>query len=203
MSRAPDNGFVSLATFQVKPGAAEAIAARMTAFAGELRAGGTVRQYEFHVAWDKPDTFLLYEEFDDEAALARHGERPEVEAMKAELGSALAGPVEHSVWTQFDATVRSDAAPRHTTLVRFRMRPDDVSPMLQEIRRNSATAAGLVRFDLNRSPQDADRFLICARWQDRAAWERHQSDPEYVAFRDRTARFYDGAPDRTLWRPMR
>ncbi|TQI65358.1 quinol monooxygenase YgiN [Bosea sp. AK1] len=203
MSKVPDNGVVSLATFLVRPGEVEAIAARMTAFAEELRLGGTARQYEFHVAWNKCDTFLLYAEFDDDAALARHGERTDVQALKGELVSALAGPVEYSLWTQFDATVRSDAAPQHTTLVRFKMRPDDVSPMLEEINRNSATAAGLLRFDLNRSQLDADHFLICARWQDRAAWEQQQSDSDYLAFRARTAPFYNGAPDRTLWRPMR
>lgn len=83
------------------------------------------------------------------------------------------------------------------------MEPASVEPMVAEMTKDVASATGMLRFDLNENADDPGAFLICARWADRESWEAHQSNPDYQAFRKRTARFYATEPDRTLWRPLR
>ena len=110
---------------------------------------------------------------------------------------------QRSVWTQVAGIVNTTIAPGHTTVVRFRMEPGSVEPMVAAIRHNAAVAGAIVRFDLNRGDQDPGAFLICTRWTDHASWQAYQSHPNYAAFRERTAPFYQTKPDRTLWRPLR
>ena len=83
------------------------------------------------------------------------------------------------------------------------MEPESVEPMLAEMQNDVASATGMLRFDLNRGADDPGAFAICARWASRDDWQAHQSDPDYLAFRKRTARFYATTPDRTLWQALR
>ena len=108
-----------------------------------------------------------------------------------------------SVWRQVEGFVNADAPPRHSTVVQFRMEAASVQPMLEEMARDVTDAPGMLRFDLNVAEDDPGAFLICARWVDREAWQSHQSRPDYVAFRERTAGYHASPPDRTLWRPLR
>lgn len=85
--------------------------------------------------------------------------------------------------------MEQEEAPGHSTLVRFRMEPASVASMVEEMRADVAGAAGMLRFDLNTGEDDPGAFFICARWADRESWQAHQFRPDYLAFRERTARW--------------
>jgi (4S)-4-hydroxy-5-phosphonooxypentane-2,3-dione isomerase len=53
-----------------------------------------VSRYELVQSVGKPNTFLLIEEYADEAALASHSESEHLKRMGAMLGAMLAGPPE-------------------------------------------------------------------------------------------------------------
>ncbi len=194
---------VRVTVFSVPSVVSDQAALALRDVAERLRGEATVLQWEAHRAWNLPNRFFIYEHYQSEAALASFDTGPDAEAVRTLTAQASGGPVDRSVWRPFDHDVRQAIPPGHATLVAFRMRHEDIAPMAAEIRQDSAMAKGLVRFDLNQGNDDAGRFLICARWRDRAAWEQHQVDAAHQSFGVRTARFYDGPRDRTLWRPER
>ncbi len=197
-----EGGFVILAWFRPHGDHAAEFGQAMRRASERVRAGGGVRQFEFHSDAGAEGEYLLYEEFASQADWQAHHDTPEMTELRAAIAPMLAGR-ERSVWTQVAGFVNREAAPGHTTLVKFRMEPESVEPMLAEMKDDVATAGGMLRFDLNRSEQDSGDFFICARWADRDAWQAHQSRPDYMVFRERTAGFYATKPDRTLWRPLR
>lgn len=197
-----EGGHVVLAWFRPHPGRAEPFAEQMRRAAGAVRAGDGVRQFEFHADAGGAGEYLLYEEFADQGDWQAHHDTAEMIALRAAIDPMLADRT-RSVWTQVAGYVNQEVAPGHTTLVKFRMEPQSVTPMLAEMRDDVAAAKGMLRFDLNRNEKDAEDYFICARWADRDAWQAHQLRPDYVAFRERTAGFYATKPDRTLWRPLR
>lgn len=198
----PQGGYVILAWFKPHDADKEAFASIMRDEAATVRSGGRVRQFEFHASADTGGEFLLYEEFASKADWQTHHDMPASVQLRERIGPMIA---EHSrsVWSQVEGFVKQDAVPGHSTRVMFRMEPASVAPMLAEMAQDVANAHGMVRFDLNENVDDPGAFLICARWVDRAAWQAHQTDPEYLAFRERTAAFYATKPDRTLWTPLR
>ncbi len=195
-------GYVILAWFKPHGADKEAFARIMRDEAAKVRSSGRARQFEFHASADSDAEFLLYEEFASQADWQTHHDAPATAEHRAMIGPMLA---EHgrSVWSQIESFVKQDAVPGHSTRVMFRMEPASVQPMLGEMAKDVASAAGMVRFDLNENVDDPGAFVICARWVDRAAWQAHQTDPDYLAFRERTASFYATKPERTLWRPLR
>lgn len=195
-------GYVVLAWFKPHEADREAFGGLMRDEAAKVRLGGGARQFEFHTAADSGAEFMLYEEFASQGDWQAHHDRQAMVQLRDTIGPMLA---EHSrsVWSQVAGLVKQDAAPGHSTRVMFRMKPASVEPMVAEMTNDVASAAGMLRFDLNENADDPGAFLICARWVDRAAWQAHQTDPDYLAFRERTAGFYATKPDRTLWRPLR
>ena len=195
-------GYVVLAWFRPHADQKEAFSGRLRDEAAKTRAQGLARQFEFHASADAGDEFLLYEEFASQADWQAHHDAPGMAALREAIGPMIA---EHdrSVWSQVAGFVKQDAAPGHSTRVMFRMEPASVEPMVAEMANDVAAAAGMLRFDLNENVADPGAFVICARWADRASWQAHQTDPDYLAFRERTAAFYATKPDRTLWRPLR
>lgn len=195
-------GYVVLAWFKTHEGRREAFASRMREEAAKVRAGSGARQFEFHASADNDAEFLLYEEFAGEADWQAHHDAPAMIQLRDAIGPMIAAH-DRSVWSQVAGFVKQDAAPGHTTRVRFRMEPAAVQPMVAEMASDVASAKGMLRFDLNENAEDPGAFLICARWADRESWQAHQTDPDYLRFRERTAAFYATKPDRTLWRPLR
>ena len=195
-------GYVIVNWFRPHADQAKAFETRMREDARRVRAGGGVRQYEFHTSAETGTEFLLYEEFaSHDDWQAHHGGEGSV-TLRAAIKPMLDGH-KRSVWTQVAGLVNQDAPPGHSTFVRFRMEPESVEPMVAEMRNDVAAASGMLRFDLNAGAEDPGAFVICARWASRDAWQAHQSKPDYLAFRERTAGFYATKPDRTLWRPLR
>lgn len=197
-----EGGYVILAWFRPHPERVDEFSGGIRSAAAVVRSGGGVRQFEFHVSAETGSEFLLYEEFESREGWQVHHDTYDMVELRAAIAPMI-GAQERSVWTQAAGFVNQDVAPGHTTLVKFRMEAEAVEPMLAEMRQDVASAAGMLRFDLNAGEQDGGDFLICARWADRDAWQAHQSRPDYVAFRERTARFYATKPDRTLWQPLR
>lgn len=195
-------GYVILAWFKPHEADRDGFASIMRDEAAKVRSGGKARQFEFHASADNGAEFLLYEEFASKADWQAHYDTPATTQLRDKIGPMLAER-SRSVWSQVEGFVKQDAVPGHSTRVMFRMEPASVQPMLAEMANDVANAAGMVRFDLNENVDDPGAFLICARWVDRAAWQAHQTDPDYLAFRERTASFYATKPDRTLWRPLR
>ncbi len=195
-------GYVILAWFKPHDSDREAFAGTMRDLATKVRSDGIARQFEFHASADGGPEFLLYEEFASKADWQAHHDGPAMTQLQASIGPMLAERA-RSVWSQVEGFVKQDATPGHSTRVMFRMEPTSVQPMLAEMAKDVANAAGMVRFDLNEDADDPGAFLICARWVDRAAWQAHQTDSDYLAFRKRTAAFYATKPDRTLWTPLR
>lgn len=195
-------GYVILAGFRTHEGKSEAFTNRMRDAAMAVRGGDGVRQFEFHCAADAPNEFLLYEEFDSQTAWETHRDSHEMIELRAAIEPMIADK-QRSVWTQVAGFVNKESSPGHSTAVKFRMLASSVEPMLAEMERDVASAEGMLRFDLNEQEMDPGAFLICPRWADRASWQAHQSRPDYLAFRERTAGFYATKPDRTLWRPLR
>ena len=195
-------GYVILAWFKPHEADREAFAGLMRDEAVRVRSSGGARQFEFHTSADSGAEFLLYEEFASQDDWQAHNDTPATARLRDKIGPMIA-ELDHSVWSQVEGFVKQDAAPGHSTRVMFRMEPASVQPMLAEMAEDVANAVGMVRFDLNENADDPGAFLICARWVDRAAWQAHQTDPDYLAFRERTAAFYATKPDRTLWTPLR
>lgn len=195
-------GYVVLAWFKPHEADKQAFAGRMRDEAAKVRSGGLARQFEFHAAADSGDEFMLYEEFASEADWQAHHDAPAIAELHGTIAPMIAEQTQ-SVWSQVAGFVKQDAAPGHSTRVLFRMESASVQPMVAEMTNDVASAGGMLRFDLNENADDPGAFLICARWADRAAWQAHQTDPDYLAFRERTAAFYATKPDRTLWRPLR
>ena len=202
MTSISQGGYVILAWFRPHEDQADVFASRMRDAAARVRASGRARQFEFHRAADAGTEFLLYEEFASPAEWQAHHDSTEMQELRPAIAPMI-DQSERSVWIQEAGMVNKDAPPGHTTLVKFRMAPESVAPMLAEMEHDVAAAGGMLRFDLNRGEQDPGAFFICARWADRESWQAHQSRPDYVAFRARTAHFYATPPDRTLWRPLR
>ena len=200
--------FAGVARFRIKPGLDRQFAETMVADAPRVRANPANLQFEIYRSYDDPLDFLLYQVFADEAAWEAHRTSPETKVSFERAAPAFDGPPQRSAWTPvpgLPAPALGEARiPTHVAVPVFRVKPDRRAALIEEVRADAARsrAAGkTIRFDLNYDPKDPAQFLICARWPDRATWEAHQHDPDYAAFRARTADFYDGPFQRTLWGP--
>jgi autoinducer 2-degrading protein len=98
----------------------------------------------------------------------------------------------------------------HVTLVHVRVRPGRADGFIEATRVNHESSIhepGNLRFDLLRSADDGDRFVIYEAYRDEAAARAHKETAHYLAWRDavadwmaepRTGVRYDGLlPDDT------
>jgi (4S)-4-hydroxy-5-phosphonooxypentane-2,3-dione isomerase len=197
-------GRVMLVTFQAKTGLENRFATRMQSNVSGTRSEPGNRQYEFYGSDDSPQSFMLYEEFADDAALQAHRKRPETVAHVQAIKPMLDSEPDMSMWTLALTNAKSDNGERagvgHVTLVRFRIKADAVDTMLEAIAGDLHDMHGNIRFDLNRSVADPLDCMICARWVSRAIWEAHNAKPEFKGFAARTAAFLDQPMRRTLWK---
>lgn len=199
-------GYVILVKFRAKAGQERPFAQRMQSIIPGTRAEPGNRQFEFYGDQDDPLNFMLYEEFVDEAALKAHRARPEIEALLQAIKPMLESPPDATFWTL--ALTNAGAAETrgevgHVTLVRFRMKPDNVDDMLAAIGGDLDHMQGNVRFDFNRSRSDPLDCMICARWRSRAVWEAHNAKPEFKGFAARVGPWLDQPMRRTLYQPTK
>jgi len=198
-------GHVILVTFRTKAGQDREFARLMQSAIPGTRAEPGNRQFEFYVDQEDPLNFMLYEEFADAAAHQAHQARPEMKALLTAIKPTLDGAPVATTWTlALTNGGTGEGGPEgagHVTLVRFRMKPEGVAPMLKEVGGDLDHMQGNIRFDLNRSVGDALDSMICARWMSRAIWEAHNAKPEFKAFAARTGAFLEAAMQRKLWKP--
>jgi quinol monooxygenase YgiN len=194
-------GHVVLVKFRAKAEQGQDFAKLMLSMVAPTRAEAGNRQFEFYVDQADPANFMLYEEFVDEAAHKRHQARAEMSAVRTAIEPKLEHPPDPSMWKLALTNGRRPGEATHVTLVRFRMKPDGVAPMLEAVGGDLNHMQGNIRFDLNRSLKDPLEAMICARWASRAIWEAHNAKPEFKAFAARTASFLEAPMQRMLWKP--
>jgi quinol monooxygenase YgiN len=198
-------GYVVLVKFRAKAGQERQFAKHVQSATAATRAEPGNRQYEFYCDQDDPLNFMLYEEFVDEAALQAHRARPEMAVLLQTITPMLDGAPEASVWTlALTNAGRSGGKPGdvgHVTLVRFRMKPESVEPMLAAVGGDLDHMQGNIRFDMNRSRGDPLDCMICARWVSRAIWEAHNAKPEFKTFAERVRPWLDVPMRRALYQP--
>lgn len=79
-------------TVRIRPGKREqALRAAQTMVRATLTEAGC-RHYRFYADLDDPETFFVFEEWESEAALARHFESDHMRAFQQELPDLLAAP---------------------------------------------------------------------------------------------------------------
>jgi quinol monooxygenase YgiN len=198
-------GYVILVRFRAKAGQNRPFAKQMLSVVPATRSEPGNRQFEFYVDQDDPLNFMLYEEFVDETALQTHRERPEMAANLAAIKPLLDGAPDATFWTQALTNASTNGGGRgeagHVTLVRFRMKPENVDATLDAIGGDLDDMRGNIRFDLNRSRSDPLDCMICARWLTRAIWEAHNARPEFKEFAARLGPLLDQPMRRMLWQP--
>lgn len=198
------SGYVILVRLRAKAGQERQFAKQMLSAVPMTRSEPGNRQFEFYTDQDDPLNFMLYEEFADEAALQTHRERPEVAANLAAIKPMLDGAPDASLWNLALTNAGASGAGRgevgHVTLVRFRMKAENVDQMLEAIRGDLHDMQGNIRFDFNRSRADPLDGMICARWLSRAVWEAHNARPEFKNFAARVGPWLDAPMRRMLWK---
>ena len=198
-------GYVILVRLRAKAGQERQFAKQMLSAVPATRSEPGNRQFEFYVDQDDPLNFMLYEEFADEAALQTHRERPEVAANLAAIKPMLDGAPDASLWklalTNAGASGGGRGEAGHVTLVRFRMKAENVDQMLEAIGGDLDDMQGNIRFDLNRGRSDPLDAMICARWMSRAIWEAHNAKPKFKDFAARIGPWLEVPMRRMLWKP--
>ena len=89
--------FVVLATWRAQPEHAERVAGLLRQLSVLSRAEPGCRHYQAQSSRDEPATYVIYEVYDDEAALAAHRASPHFQQLAA--GSAIPLLAERSVRT--------------------------------------------------------------------------------------------------------
>jgi quinol monooxygenase YgiN len=200
-----NGGYVILVRFRTKAGQERAFAQEMRSAVAATRTEPGNRQFEFYGDQDDPLSFMLYEEFVDEAALRAHRQRPEMIAHLAAVKPMLEGAPDASFWSPALTNAKSPGGKSgeagHVTLVRFRMKPDTIDAVLAAIGGDLDDMAGNIRFDLNRGREDPLECMICARWVSRAVWEAHNARPEFKEFAARVTPLLDVPMRRALFKP--
>ncbi len=78
----------------------------------------------------------------------------------------------------------------HVTLVHVHVKPEHVEAFVEATRANheaSIREPGNLRFDVLRSPDDPERFLIYELYRDAEAAAAHKDTAHYLAWRDLVA----------------
>jgi autoinducer 2-degrading protein len=78
----------------------------------------------------------------------------------------------------------------HVTLVHVHVRPDRVEAFIAATRANheaSLREPGNLRFDVLRSVEDPDRFILYEAYRDEDAARAHKETDHYLAWRDAVA----------------
>jgi autoinducer 2-degrading protein len=81
----------------------------------------------------------------------------------------------------------------HTVLVSLQVRPDRTTEFLSAIRSNAQASLrdepGCLRFDVHRSIEDPNRFVLYELYRDEEAFlTEHRATPHYAAWREAAAR---------------
>lgn len=81
----------------------------------------------------------------------------------------------------------------HTVLVSLQVHPDKTGEFLAAIRINARASLrdepGCLRFDVHRSVEDPNRFILYEIYRDEDAFlEEHRAAPHYAAWREAAAR---------------
>jgi autoinducer 2-degrading protein len=78
----------------------------------------------------------------------------------------------------------------YVTLVHVHVKPDHLDAFIAETRANhegSVREPGNLRFDVLRSVEEPDRFVLYECYADQAAARAHKETPHYAAWRDAVA----------------
>jgi len=204
MSNGTD-GYVILVRLRARAGQERTFAQEMRSAVPATRAEPGNRQYEFYGDQDDPLSFMLYEEFANEAALQTHRARPEMAAHLAAIKPMLDAAPDATFWSQALTNAKPASGKTgeagHVTLVRFRMKPDTVDAVLDAIGGDLDDMQGNIRFDLNRGRADPLDCMICARWVSRAVWEAHNAQPKFKDFAAHVTPLLDIPMRRALFKP--
>ena len=92
------NGYVIVVRFTTRAEQGEAFARRIIAFSAHMHSQPGCLQYDLSRDPTKPDSFVLYEVFENEAAWSLHHAQPAVTALLAEIGPMLAMEPDRTVW---------------------------------------------------------------------------------------------------------
>lgn len=98
-ANAPTTGYVVLVLFKVDPAQAQAFEVTMLESAASVRSNPENRCYDINRDPTDPNSFMLYEVFDSEAAWDVHHARPELQALLQRIRPMQAAKPERSVWT--------------------------------------------------------------------------------------------------------
>jgi quinol monooxygenase YgiN len=199
--------YIIQARMRVTPGRQAEFASLMLAHVSVVAAQPGVLQYEFYQSYDDDKSFMLYEVFENVRAWETMHALPGNDQLFASIGPLIESR-DRSVWAAVplfaQALAVRDEPVLHAVTPIFRLKSGTATNMTAEIATDAAqlhAAGSIVRFDLNVDTEDPLRFMICARWPNRASWEHHQSDPHFLEMRERSKGYYDGPAERLLWKP--
>lgn len=83
-----------VARAKAAPGMEDAVRRELLHMVEETRKEAGCINYDLHVAADRPDHFLFYENWEEPSALERHAQAPHVLAFRARAHELLAEPTE-------------------------------------------------------------------------------------------------------------
>ena len=170
---------------------------------GPSRAEDGCTSYACFAQADRPDAFLFFEEWRDQAALDRHFATPHFAGFMERFPSLIEGSPAITLYT---AELVTDAQPAGAAPIvlagRFTAKPErraDLIALSTAMLAPSRAESGCISYDFLEEVGSTGRFLFFERWLNLALLNAHFATPGFAAFGRAFPDLVEGAGDIRLF----
>jgi quinol monooxygenase YgiN len=206
---AAENATVAIATYiDVLPQDERTALPQLLQEAAVTRAQCGCRDLQLLREIQRPDRFLILENWQDGAAFANHKSTPQRQDLRADLAHiTIAPPDERSLAMVWSAPVLTSRVPLAAIFVvtHVDVMPnykDDAAALLSRLGKQSAAASGNLAFAALRQPERPNHFTVVEIWTDRAAFDAHQAAAATRDFREHVAPMLGALYDQRLYQAV-